>query len=162
MWLCYHLRVTDIHKYVNRCVLSVYAKYIYLHILLLPPILWVKKERLLLFSSHSLLEIQVSNLKRVTSPYWLLFSPSLPPCKKQENRSKTELLMLNCMPPNWDFIIVSALPEMESEISQSGVTWSALVKSSPWWTPTGKESNLEITNPLFWASVTAMFPLSSA
>lgn len=82
MWLCYHLRVTDIHKYVNRCVLSVYAKYIYLHILLLPPILWVKKERLLLFSSHSLLEIQVSNLKRVTSPYWLLFSPSLPPCKK--------------------------------------------------------------------------------
>ena len=50
--------------------------------------------------------------------------------KKQNKRCQKESLMLNSTSPNQDFIMVSAFPEMGSSTSQSGTTWSALVRCS--------------------------------
>lgn len=59
--------------------------------------------------------------------------------------------------PNRDLFRVWALPEVESPVSQSGVTWSALVRQSACLTlPRLLASNLAITNHLL-SSITSLF-----
>ena len=71
-----------------------------------------------------------------------------------------ESLMLSPTSSNWDLasLTVSALQEMESWTSQSGVTWSTPTVWSAWWTPTSPwRKALLQSGSHFLSGITSLF-----